>query len=46
MGIAGNQGKMSNLVHVRIASPLVAQAKDAKPISSKPSKEDSNGIGL
>ena len=39
--IAGNQGKMSNLVHVRIASPLLVQAKDAKPISSKPNKEDS-----
>jgi hypothetical protein len=39
--IAGNQGKMSNLVHVRIASPLLVQTKDAEPISSKPNKGDS-----
>ena len=38
--IAGNQGKMSNLVHVRIASPISIETKDAEPILSKQDEQN------
>ena len=38
--IAGNQGKISNLVHVRIASPTLIKTKEAKPVSSNEDEHD------
>ena len=37
--IAGNRGKISNLVHVRVAAPKYVKSKEAEPIKSTPAAE-------
>jgi len=37
--IAGNRGKISNLVHVRVAAPKYVKSKEAEPIRSTPASD-------
>ena len=44
--IAGNRGKISNLVHVRIAAPKYIKTEEAKPILSSPPKDFESNLIL